>query len=197
MATAMQVPLQIAFHNLDCSEAIRELIEERVGWLERFYDRIIGCRVVVEEPHRHHRQGNLYRVRIDLTVPGAEIVVSHEPPGHPESRARFETLDGTIRHAFDNARRKLEEHVRRHRNEVKNHDTLPRASVSRLFGAEGYGFLATTDGREVYFHRNAVHNGDFDKLKVGAEVAFVEEDGEKGPQASTVRTIGRHNHAQE
>jgi ribosomal subunit interface protein len=195
MATAMQVPLQIAFHNLECSDAIKELIEERVAWLERYYDRVISCRVVVEEPHRHHRQGNLYRVRIDLTVPGAEIVVSHEPPEHPERRAQFETLDGTIRHAFDNARRKLEEHVRRHRNEVKSHDGLRRARVSQLFGAEGYGFLATTDGREVFFHRNAVLNGGFDELKVGTEVSFAEEPGDKGPQASTVRTIGRHNHS--
>lgn len=190
----MQVPLQIAFHNLECSDAIKELIEERVGWLERYYDRIIGCRVVVEEPHRHHRQGNLYRVRVDLTVPGAELVVSHEPPGHPERRSHFENLDTTIRHTFDNVRRKLEEYVRRHRNEVKSHDGLPHARVSQFFGQEGYGFLMTADGREVYFHRNAVLNGEFDELKVGAEVAFAEEAGDKGPQASTVRAIGRHNH---
>jgi ribosomal subunit interface protein len=109
----MQVPLQIAFQNLDGSEAIKELIEERVAWLERYCDRIIGCRVVVQEPHRHHRQGNLYQVRIDLTVPGAEIVVNHEPPGDPERRARHGDLDTAIRQAFDAVRRKLEDHVRR------------------------------------------------------------------------------------
>jgi ribosomal subunit interface protein len=190
----MQVPLQIAFHNLDCSEAMKELIEERVAWLERYYDRITGCRVVVEAPHKHHRQGNLYQVRIDLTVPGAELVVNHEPPRHPESRARFQDLAATIRHTSDSARRKLEEYVRRHRNEVKSHETLPHARVSQFFGDEGYGFLMTADGREVYFHRNAVLNGDFNELAVGSEVAFAEEAGDKGPQASTVRAIGRHNH---
>jgi ribosomal subunit interface protein len=109
----MQVPLQIAFQNLDCSEAIKELIEERVAWLERYCDRIIGCRVVVQEPHRRHRQGNLYQVRIDLTVRGAEIVVNYEPPGDPVKRPRDSDLDTTIRQAFDAVRRKLEDHVRR------------------------------------------------------------------------------------
>lgn len=189
----MQVPLQIAFHNLDCSDAIKQLIEERVAWLERYYDRIIGCRVVVEEPHRRHRQLNQFQVRIDLTVPGAELVSKHEPPDHPENPARNWDLATTIRHTFDIARRRLEECVRRHRNEVKSHDLLPHARVSQIFLPAGYGFLTTNEGREVYFHRNAVLNGDFDQLEVGSEVAFVEEPGEKGPQASTVRAISRSN----
>jgi ribosomal subunit interface protein len=188
----MQVPLRIAFHNLECSESIKELIEERVAWLERYFDRITGCEVVVEAPHRHHRQGNLYQVRIDLTVPGSELVVNHEPPGKPETRTQHEDLATTVRHTFDIARRKLEEYVRRHRHEVKSHELLPRARVSQFFAVEGYGFLMTPDGREVYFHRNAVLNGGFDELTVGSEVAYAEEAGEKGPQASTVRAIGRH-----
>ncbi len=120
----MQVPPQIAFHNLDCSDAIKELIEERVAWLERYYDRIISCGVVVEEPHRRHRQGNQYQVRIDLTVPGVELVSKHEPPDHPDDPARNWDLATTIRHTFDIARRRLEEYVRRQRNEVKSHDTV-------------------------------------------------------------------------
>jgi ribosomal subunit interface protein len=133
----MQVPLQIAFQNLVCSEAIKELIEERVAWLERYFDRIIGCRVVVQEPHRRHRQGNLCQVRIDLTVPGAELVVNYEPPGDPERRARHSDLDTTIRQAFDTLRRKLEEYVRRLRNEVKSHETLPRELGPEVAFVEG------------------------------------------------------------
>jgi ribosomal subunit interface protein len=186
----MQTPLQIAFHNLECSEAVRKLIEDKVAWLERSYDRVTGCRVVVEAPHRRHRQGNQYLVRIDLTVPGGEIVINREPPPRSESR----DLAVAIRDAFDAARRKLEEHVRRLRQEVKNHEPPPHARVSQLFTDESYGFLTTADGREVYFHRHAVRNGGFDELTVGAEVAFVEEAGEKGAQASTVRPTGRHNH---
>jgi cold shock CspA family protein len=186
----MQASLQIAFHGLECSEATRELIEEKVAWLEQFYGRLTGCRVVVDAPHRHHRNGNLYHVRIDFTLPGGQIVVNREPA----QRTEYRDLNVAIRDAFDAARRLLEEHVRRHRHEVKSHELPPHAQVSQLFADEGYGFILTSDGREVYFHRHAVLNDGFDQLQVGAEVTFVEEAGDKGPQASTVRLVGRHNH---
>jgi ribosomal subunit interface protein len=182
--------LQIAFHNLDCSEAVKGLIEEKVAWLEKFHDRITSCRVVIEAPHRHHRQGNQYLVRIDLAVPGGEIVVNRDASQNTEYR----DLNVAIRDAFDSARRQLEQHLRRMRREVKSRETPPHAQVCRLLAHEGYGFLLTADGREVYFHRHAVLNGGFDHLQVGDEVAFVEETGDKGPQASTVRPLGRHNH---
>jgi ribosomal subunit interface protein len=185
----MQTPLQIAFQNLDASEAVKGLIEEKVAWLERYYDRITGCRVVIQSPHRHHRQGNLYQVRIDLSVPGGEIVVNRESPPHADS-----DLAVVVRDAFDAARRQLEEHGRRLRREVKNHEPPPHARVGKLFPEAGYGFLDTPDGREVYFHRNAVFNGGFEHLEVGTEVSFVEVPGDKGPQATTIRPVGRHNH---
>jgi len=189
-ATAMQTPLQIAFHGLEGSEATRGLIEEKVAWLERYYDRIVGCQVVVEVPHRHHRHGNQYLVRIDLKVPAGEIVVNREPA----QRAEYRDLQVAIRDAFDTARRQLEIQVRRLRKEVKTHELPPQARVSQLFPEEGYGFLQTPDGREVYFHRHALLNGDFDGLVLGTEVTFAEEAGDKGPQASTIRLVGRHNH---
>lgn len=186
----MQTPVQIAFHGLDCSEATRGLIEEKVAWLERYFDRITGCRVVVEMPHRHSRQGNQYHVRIDLALPGSEIVVNRDSA----RRTANQDLEVAIGHAFDAARRQLEEHVRRRRQEVKNHEPIPHARVIKLFLEEGYGFLMTADEREVYFHKNAVLNGGFDGLEIGNEVTFAEELGEQGPQASTVRPVGRHNH---
>jgi len=180
----MQVPLQIAFHNLERSDAIEELIEEKVAWLERYYDRITSCRVVVEAPHRHHRQGNPHQVRIDLTVPGGEIIINRE-----EKHDQGQDLYVVIREAFDVARRRLEDHISRMRNEVKSHEPAPHARVATLFPDEGYGFIETIDGREIYFHQNAVLNGDFNHLQVGSFVTFVEESGEKGPQASTVRRV--------
>jgi len=173
----MQTPLQIAFRGLEGSEATRGLIEEKVVWLEQYYDRITGCRVVVEAPHRHHRHGNQYLVRIDLTVPEGEVVVNREPA----QRTEYKDLHVAIRDAFDSARRRLEEHVRRHRREAKSHELAPHARVSQLFPDEGYGFLRTPDGREVYFHRHAVINASFEGLEIGAEVTFVEEAGDKGP----------------
>jgi ribosome-associated translation inhibitor RaiA len=109
----MQAPLQIAFHGLDGSEAVRDLIEEKVAWLERFYNRITGCRVVIEPLHRRHEQGNPYRVRIDLSLPGNHIVVNRESPAQGERG----DLDSVIRDAFDVVRRNLEEYVRRLRGE--------------------------------------------------------------------------------
>jgi cold shock CspA family protein/ribosome-associated translation inhibitor RaiA len=187
MVTAMQVPVQIAFHHLECSEAPERLIEEKAAWLERFCDRITSCRVVVEAPHRRHRRGNGYQVRIDLAVPGAEIVVRRDPPLCLADR----DLRAAIGQAFDAARRRLEEYARCRRKDVKSREAPPQGRVSRLFPAGGYGFLMTPDGREVYFHHNAVLRGDFAHLRVGAEVNFVEGAGEEGPQASTVRLLGR------
>jgi cold shock CspA family protein len=92
-----------------------------------------------------------------------------------------------IRDAFDAARRHLQDQVRKARGDVKHHEEMPTARVSTLFPDRGYGFLTTFDGREIYFHEHSVLGDKFTSLKVGMEVHFVEEPGEKGPQASTVR----------
>jgi cold shock CspA family protein len=185
----MHTPVQITFHGVECSDVTRGLIEEKVGWLEQLHDRIVGCRVVVEMPHKHHRQGNTYHVRIDLKLPGTEIIVNREP----NRKADCTDLHTVINRSFEAARRQLEQHMRKRRQEVKSHEATPSARVARLFAEEGYGFLITADNREVYFHQNAVLNGGFRQLEVGSEVAFIEDTGEKGPQASTVRLVGRHN----
>jgi cold shock CspA family protein len=88
-------------------------------------------------------------------------------------------------------RRRLEDHSRRQRGSVKTHEGPPQARVSRLFPEEGYGFLETPDGAEIYFHRNSVLGAGFDRLEIGAEVRYVMEQGEKGPQASTVIIVGK------
>lgn len=178
----MELPVQVTIRHASVSDAARELIEKKAAELDSFYDRITSCRVVVEAPHRHSHKGILYNIRIDLTVPGAELVIKREPN---------EDLYVAIRDAFDAAGRRLEEHARRLRGDVKTHEAAPRGRVTRLFPGEGYGFLETPEGREVYFHRNAVLNGGFDRLEVGTEVRFAEEMGEKGPQASTVTPVGR------
>jgi cold shock CspA family protein/ribosome-associated translation inhibitor RaiA len=186
----MQIPLQIAFRNMHHSDAVARSIESYVEHLESFYDRIISCRVVVDVPHRHHETGNLYQVSIDLTVPGREIVVNRET----SRQTQFKDLETALRHGFDAVIRQLEDFLRRRRLEVKRHDPLPHARVVRLFPLERYGFAETPGGRELYFHANSLVNGDFERLAVGTEVTFVEELGEKGPQASTVKIVGRHGH---
>lgn len=183
----MQVPLQISFRDMEPSAAVEDKIRERAAKLDRYYERIMGCRVVVEAPHRRHHQGKLYHVRVDLTVPQGELVVSREPVNHHA----HEDVYVAIRDAFDAAQRRLADYARRQRGDIKVREAQPVVRVSRLFATEGYGFIAAADGREIYFHKNSVLNDAFDRLQVGSEVQYVEEQGEKGPQASTVRLVGK------
>jgi cold shock CspA family protein len=186
-------------------EGIEKSIRAEAEKLETFYSQIMGCRVAVEVPHGHHRKGNLYHVRIDLTLPGRELVIKHEPglskgirqaggvemKKRPEVRTPHRDLHLAIRDAFKVAGRRLQDYARRQRGDVKTHEALSVGRVSKLLPGKGYGFLTTPDGREIYFHERSVLNRGFRRLKVGSEVSFVEEQGEKGPQASTVRISGK------
>lgn len=112
----MQLPLQITFRNMPPSAAIEAKIRERSARLERFHDRIIGCRVLVEAAHRQNRKAHRYHVRVDVTVPGCEIAVTR----HPADDAR-EDMYVAIRDAFDAVWRRLEDQAQRARGEVKRH----------------------------------------------------------------------------
>jgi ribosomal subunit interface protein len=178
----VEYPVQITFHGLEATDAIKRAVEERAEKLDRFYDKIESCRVVVDSPHKHQQKGRLYQVKVHLVVPGEELVVSRESSEH----APHEDLYLAINDGFKEMTRRLEDYVRRRRRLVKTHETPAIGRVVRLFPERGYGFIATADGREIYFHRNAVLDDGFDKLAEGAEVRFAEESGDKGPQASTV-----------
>ena len=185
----MQVPLQVSFRGMEPSAAVEDNVREHAAKLETFFERITSCRVVVEASHHHHHQGNLYHARIDIRVPGAELVVSREPG----ERKAHEDVYVAIRDAFDAARRQLENHARRARGDVKAHEAPAHGRVSELVSEEDYGRIESADGRLIYFHRNSVLEGGYDALEVGAEVRFVEEVGERGPQASTVHIVGKHH----
>ena len=187
----MQLPLQITFRHMDSSEAVAARIRERAGELERFFDRIISCRVVVECRHPRRRQGNLFRVRVDLKIPGREIAVGRDPAAHQA----HEDIYVAIRDAFDAARRVLEDHVRERRGEMKTHTVPDHGRIVRLLPEQNGGFILSADGNEIYFHRNSVANSGFDKLAVGDEVRFVAQHSEsaEGPQASTVVPLGKHH----
>jgi cold shock CspA family protein/ribosome-associated translation inhibitor RaiA len=187
----MQLPLQVTFQHLPHSDEVEDIVYENASRLDGFCDQIMSCRVVVDMPHRHHRQGNLYQVRVDITVPGEELVVNREAGQHTQ----YKDLRVAIDDAFNTAARLLEDYARRHRLDVKAHQEAPaHARVAKVFPEVDYGFLETLDGREIYFHRNSLVGADFDQLERGTEVAYVEEQGEKGPQASTVKPVGRHHH---
>lgn len=187
----MQTPPEITFHNLDHSPAVEELVRDRLDKLERAFDRIISCRVVIERSERRHRKGNLFAVRISINVPGQQIAVKR---AGPKDHAH-EEINVALRDAFDAAERQLEDHARRVRGDVKRHEVPLHGKVVRLFPEEDYGFIETAEGQEVYFHRNSVTEAAFDKLEVGGEVRLVvaEKESGKGPQASTVQPIGKHH----
>jgi ribosomal subunit interface protein len=173
----MRIPLQVTFRNLRHSDAIESAISEKAAKLDRFYDRIMSCRVVVEESQRRQHQGKIFSVRVDITVPGKEMAVTHE---------ENEDVYVAIRDVFDVAYRRLEEHARRQRGEVKTHETPPSGRIVKIFPGEDYGFIETPDNREIYFHRNSVLDEDFSRLNVGTSVVFIEEQGNEGPQAARV-----------
>jgi cold shock CspA family protein/ribosome-associated translation inhibitor RaiA len=142
----------------------------------------MACRIAAELPHKRHRQGNLYRVRVDVTIPGAEIVVSRLPP----ENETHEDIVAAIAEAFDTARTRLLEHERKRRTSLKPVEPPPRGHVVKLFHGEGYGFVESVDGRELYFHENAVQGRGFGALELGQEVRFTEEWGDQGPRATVV-----------
>jgi cold shock CspA family protein/ribosome-associated translation inhibitor RaiA len=185
----MEVPVNITCHNLDRSEWIEEDVRGYLAKLEEYYDRITSCHVVVEAPHRHHKHGNLYRVRLVLSVPHRELVVDHDRGDRPEHA----DLHVAIRDAFHALRRQLEDYAREVRGDVKTHLLPPHGRVTQIFPDEGYGFLEMPDGRSIYFHRNSVLNDAFGELELGSEVRFVEESGDKGPQASSVHVVKKHH----
>ncbi len=185
----MQLPLEITFRNMDPSPAVQANVRDRVAKLEQFYDRIVACRVAIEAPHKHHHKGRLYHVRVDITVPDGELVASRRP----EDNHAHEDVYVAVRDACQAAERQLKAYAERRRREVKSHEAPAHGRVRELFPQMEYGEIETADGRHVYFHRNSVLNGDFAHLEAGAEVRFVEEEGERGPQASTVKVVGKHH----
>lgn len=186
----MRLPMQITFRNIPHSDAVEARVREKVTKLEQLFEKIISCRVVIEAPHTHKHKGVIYQVKIDVSVPDAELVVSHSS----NDKHQHEDIYVAIRDAFNAMRRQLQGHFRRQRGEVKHHEMPPQGKVVELIPYEDYGRIQSTDGREIYFHRNAVVDGKYEKLTVGSDVRFVESNGDQGPQASTVQPLGKlHN----
>lgn len=186
----MEVPLSITFRNVDRSEWIEQDVRGYVDKLDEICDRITSCKVVIEAPHKHHRHGNLYRVQVHVSVPRKELTVNRDKADHPEHA----DLHIAIRDAFHAMRRQVEDYAREVRGETKTHELPPHGRISRLDPDQNCGFIETPDGRTVYFHQNSLLDSDYDQLHPGTEVRFVEELGDKGPQATSVRRVGRHNH---
>ncbi len=165
----MQVPYEITFDGMDPSDAVRARVQKEIDRLERFHDRITSCRVAITAPGKHKRQGGLYDVRIFMALPGGgEVSVQRNPVnGHAH-----EDVYVAIRDAFAAARRQLQDKDRKIENNVKAHETQPHGRIARIFYYEGYGFIETPEGGEVYFHRNSVTGTKLRSWKPGMRCVF-------------------------
>lgn len=182
----MKQPLQITFHGMERSDAVEDAARKKAEHLERFAPDIMACRVVVDLVQKHKHQGQPYAVRIDLTVPGHELVVD---------RVQDEDVYVALRDAFDDMKRKLEEVVRQRRGDEKLHPRELHGEVVRLNGDEGFGFIRTPGGEEYYFGRDNLHGGRFEQLEVGTAVQFIAEVAGEGAQAKRV-SLGKHGMGQ-
>lgn len=176
----MQVPHQITLRGIPETEAIENLIRTRIEKLATYFDHINFCRVVVDVPEKRKHQGKLFNVRIDITVPGKELVAK---------RDLHEDLYVAIRDAFKDAARELTEHARIARGDVKTHQELMLGQVVRLFRDGGYGFIDSVVGEEYYFNASNLLHTDFDKLQIGDFVEFLESLGGDSLQAVRVSAI--------
>ena len=190
----MQVPLEIAFHNTKSERWAEELIRDRVADLEDLYGRLISCRIRVDQRAKNSSGTIPLVVRIELGIPGHKnLVVSHEPE-HLERKFQRPDLRNAIHEAFRIAERRLRDlkEQRERRTKEAHHDSENQAlgQVAELVPDKDQGFLMTKEGGLLYFHRNAILAGDFDKLRRGDEVYYIEDVGDTGPIATKVRVKG-------
>jgi cold shock CspA family protein/ribosome-associated translation inhibitor RaiA len=185
----MQTAPELIFHDVDRSAWVESYILERVQRLERFADGITSCRVTLTQEQASHQKGNRYSVLVETRTPpnhdlaAKKAKVIHDMP---------QQLPALINLAFGALERQLKKTAQLRRGEVKHHDAGADGQhgiVEKIF-EEGYGFLRRVDDdRQVYFHRNAVLHGEFERLAVGSAVRFTPQEGDDGPQASSVQIV--------
>jgi cold shock CspA family protein/ribosome-associated translation inhibitor RaiA len=183
----MTIPLEITFANsLTSSDALRRRINKEAEKLDKFHGRIVACRVAVKGRSHRQKHGDLFDVRLQISTPGGkDIVIDRNPPADHAHEDPYVA----IRDAFNAARRRLQDQHRRQQGKIKVHEALAEGRIVRL-SKDGYGFIESADGREIYFHRNAVKNKSPDALRKGARVRFLESETDGLIQASTVHLIG-------
>jgi len=179
----MKLPVHVQFRGMEPSEALEASATEHADKLDAFASDLMACRVSIELEQKHQQQGRPYSVRIDLTLPGHELVVD---------RVQREDVYVALRDAFDNMKRQLEDVVRRRRGQEKQHADVLHGVVAR-FAADGgrYGFISTPEGDEYYFSAENLVDVPFEHLAIGQPVQFIVELAGEGPQARRV-SIGRH-----
>ena len=187
----MQAPIEIAFHNIEKAAWAEDAIRDHVARLEQMFDRLTTCRVRVDQRANNANNTIPPVVRIELSVPGhRDIVVAHEPD---RLQRKFQAPD--LHNAINEAFRIAERRLGQFKDQLKDRTAAGRheaanemlGQIVEITPAEDFGFLLTASGGLLYFHRNSVLTGDFDRLEVGDQIHYVEEMGDTGPIATKVR----------
>src|SRR5450759_4636828 len=161
----MQTPVEIEYQGMEARPHIQTALAKHVDDLEQRFGRVTACRVVLKAPGGHHRTGGLYEVNIRLALPdGREVNVDRTA----QADERHSDLDFAINDACKRARRQLQDRVRELQGQVKHHENLPVATVVQLDPLGEFGLLESSDGQEIYFHRNSVLDDDYSRLAVGS-----------------------------
>lgn len=182
--------LELRLGDVPDREHVRRLVEEQVEKLERHTGNITSCHVAIERPNEHPSSGASWRARIEVRLAGAQPFVVRREQG---DGANTDDVSKVVHDAFAAVHRKARELHRRMSGDRKHH---PAQEISGIVTElhEDYGALLSSDGRRIYFHANSVIAHPFDELAVGMGVAFEEEAGDEGPQASSLRVVdGRHH----
>jgi ribosomal subunit interface protein len=183
----MEIPMELAFHELETSEFVRAHVRDRVDELQKFHDRIQSVRIAVEAPHRAGDHVIQYRVRVDVRVPGSELVAVSKPSDDSEERQR------DAYYAVDDAFDKMETQLRRLAGKLrarrKERPHLMSGVVAALDPAAGTGFIEALDGRELYFENGDIRNAEIGDLEPGDSVRFEprDESGSPRPRVDYVR----------
>ena len=184
----MQTPTQIEFEGVQGTSELQASIDQHVAELESRFGRVTAGRIMVRGPGDRHQTGGQYQVSIRLALPdGREVNIGRTP----KQDERYADLTFAVDNAFRRARRQLQDRARLMRGQTKRHENQPIGIVLRLDPSGGFGFLQAANGEEIYFNCNSVVDGA-SRIAPGTRVSFVEEIGEKGLQASTVKILGKH-----
>ena len=182
----MQTPINIQFHQMEKSEAVTARLKDKTYELEKKFGQFISCHIIIEQDNKNQNQGRLFKIKINLNLPKKEIIVNNQ---------KDDDIFVVVRDAIASLTRQLEDHDRkRHDSRVghgKIHDKILSGQVIKLFKEEDYGFILSNDD-EYYFSATNVHGADFNHIKLGDEVKFIEIVADEGLQAHRVSLPKRH-----
>jgi ribosomal subunit interface protein len=185
----MQVAPEVIFKGLDRTAWVEGYVAERLEHLEKFSPDITSCHVTLAREQSSHRKGNRYSVMVEVRMPRQHDLAVRK---QKDIRDMDTQLLAVINQAFGAIEKQLKKTVALRRHDEKSHDGQPRGIVEKLFAEEGYGFIRTLEeDRQLYFHRNSVLHDDFEHLAIGMEVRFTPEQGEQGPQATSIQVLGK------